>query len=64
MLKRKVADMEAAQAVVKVNCFIFCQFMQFLILFLVFAGQAIKLKVKLRLCQEQEQETSIGNWDP
>jgi hypothetical protein len=37
MLKRKVADMGAAQAAAKVHCFNFCHFLQFLILFLVFA---------------------------
>jgi hypothetical protein len=64
MLKRKVADMEAAQTEAKVNGFNFCQFLQFLILFLTFAGQVLKLMLKLKLRQEQEQETSIGNWDP
>ena len=64
MLKRKVADMEAAQTAAKVNCFNFCQFLQFLILFLILAGQVLKLKLKLRHRQEQAQEANIGNWDP
>ena len=62
MLKRKVADMEAAQAAAKVDCFNFCHFLQFLILFLKFAGQSLELKRKLRL--RQVPEASIGNWDP
>jgi hypothetical protein len=55
MLKRKVADMEAAQAAAKVHCFNFCHFLQFLILSLILAGQgrqALKLRLKLRLCPE------------
>jgi hypothetical protein len=50
MLKRKVADTEAAQAAAKMHCFNF-------LLFLVFAGQgrqALKLRLKLRLRRRQE----------
>ena len=64
ILKRKVADMEAAQVEAKVHCFIFCHLLQFLILFLILAGQVLKLKLKLRHRQDQAQEANIGNWDP
>jgi hypothetical protein len=47
MLKRKVAGMDASQAAVKVHYFNFCQFLQFRILFLLLADQALKFKLKL-----------------
>ncbi len=62
ILKRKVSDMDVAQAAATGPRCIDSIFVNLAVsdTFLVFIGQALKL----RLRQEAAQEANIGNWDP